>query len=122
MEIIKVLGTPNKQQIQAMNPEYTEYRFPVIKQNPWGKVFEKYHMPEGFLDLIDNMLVYDPYKRTKPLYLLNHPFFDELRNKETALENGNPLPNLFNFNETEMKIDQKFIREHLIPDWYQSKN
>ena len=97
MEIIKVLGTPNKQQIQAMNPEYTEYRFPVIKQNSWGKVFEKYHMPEEFLDLIDNMLVYDPYKRTKPLYLLNQPFLDELRNKETVLENGNALPNLFNW-------------------------
>ena len=62
-----------------------------------GKVFEKYHMPEEFLDLIDNMLVYDPYKRTKPLYLLNHPFLDELRNKETVLENGNALPNLFNW-------------------------
>ena len=49
------------------------------------------------LDLIDNMLVYDPYKRTKPLYLLNHPFLDELRNKETVLENGNALPNLFNW-------------------------
>ena len=49
------------------------------------------------LDLIDNMLVYDPYKRTKPLYLLNHPFLDEFRNKETVLENGNALPNLFNW-------------------------
>ncbi len=122
VEIIKVLGTPNKQQIQAMNPEYTEYRFPVIKQYPWTKVFEKYRMPEEFMDLIDKMLIYDPYKRTKPLYLLNHPFFDELKEQETRLENGNRLPDLFNFNETEMKIDSKFIKEHLIPDWYHSKN
>src|SRR6201990_483660 len=31
VEIIKVLGTPTKQQILAMNPEYNEYRFPIIK-------------------------------------------------------------------------------------------
>lgn len=28
VEIIKILGTPSKEQIQAMNPEYKEYRFP----------------------------------------------------------------------------------------------
>ena len=118
VEIIKVLGTPNKQQIQAMNPEYTEYRFPVIKQQAWSKVFEKYHMPEDFLDLIDKMLLFDPYKRTKPFHLLGHRFFDELRDKNTLLENGNPLPNLFNFNDQELRADQRFIVEHLIPEWY----
>ena len=28
VEIIKILGTPSKEQIQAMNPYYKEYRFP----------------------------------------------------------------------------------------------
>ena len=28
VEIIKILGTPSREQIQAMNPEYKEYRFP----------------------------------------------------------------------------------------------
>jgi glycogen synthase kinase 3 beta len=28
VEIIKVLGTPTKEQIQAMNPNYTEFKFP----------------------------------------------------------------------------------------------
>ena len=40
VEIIKILGTPTKQQIQAMNPEYKEYRFPIIKVYPWNKVFK----------------------------------------------------------------------------------
>ena len=31
VEIIKVLGSPNKNKIIEMNPEYTEYRFPIIK-------------------------------------------------------------------------------------------
>lgn len=46
------------------------------------------------------------------------PSFDELRDKNTKLENGKDLPDLFNFNKTEMKIDPKFIKEKLIPDWY----
>ena len=28
VEIIKVLGTPQREQILAMNPNYKEYRFP----------------------------------------------------------------------------------------------
>ena len=28
VEIIKILGTPSREEILAMNPEYTEYRFP----------------------------------------------------------------------------------------------
>ena len=70
------------------------------------------------MDLIDKMLMFSPEKRTKPLYLLGHPFFDDLRDKNTKLENGRNLPDLFNFNKTEMKIDAKFIKENLIPDWY----
>ena len=58
----------------------------------------------------------------KPIYLLGHPFFDELRDKNTKLENGKNLPDLFNFNKTEMKIAPKFIKEKLIPDWYQNNN
>ena len=44
---------------------------------------------------------------------------DELRDKNTKLENGRNLPDLFNFNKTEMRIDPKYIREKLIPDWYE---
>lgn len=31
VEIIKVLGTPSRQEIRAMNQNYTEFRFPQIK-------------------------------------------------------------------------------------------
>jgi len=41
VEIIKILGTPSKEQIQAMNPDYKEYRFPQIRQLPWEKVFRQ---------------------------------------------------------------------------------
>jgi serine/threonine protein kinase len=38
VEIIKVLGTPTKEEIQSMNSTYTEYKFPPIKGHPWSKV------------------------------------------------------------------------------------
>jgi len=34
VEIIKVLGTPSRQEIRAMNQNYTEFRFPQIKVSP----------------------------------------------------------------------------------------
>ena len=118
VEIIKVLGTPNKSQIQSMNPEYKEYKFPIIKRESWDNVFKGKNMPKEFYDLIDKMLLFSPEKRTKPLYLLGHPFFDELRNINTRLPNGKNLPRLFNFNKTEMNIDSRFIKDKLIPHWY----
>ena len=79
-------------------------------------------MPREFMDLIDKMLMYASNKRTKPIYLLGLPFFDELRDKNTKLENGRDLVDLFNFNKVELGIDAKYIKEHLIPDWYIEKN
>ena len=38
VEIIKVLGTPTKEQIKAMNQNYVEFKFPQIKAHPWNKV------------------------------------------------------------------------------------
>lgn len=38
VEIIKVLGTPTKDQIKEMNPNYTEFKFPQIKSHPWQQV------------------------------------------------------------------------------------
>jgi len=118
VEIIKVLGTPNKNQIISMNPEYTQYKFPIIKPESWDKVFKGRGMPKEFMDLINKMLMHSPNKRTRPIYLLGLPFFDELRDKNTKLENGRNLPDLFNFNKVEMGIDSKYIKEHLIPEWY----
>nr|POF18346.1 shaggy-related protein kinase kappa [Quercus suber] len=35
VEIIKVLGTPTREEIKCMNPNYTEFKFPQIKPHPW---------------------------------------------------------------------------------------
>ena len=41
VEIIKVLGTPTREQIREMNPNYQEFKFPQIKAHPWTKVGDK---------------------------------------------------------------------------------
>ncbi len=51
VEIIKVLGTPSREEIHAMNPNYTEFKFPQIKAHPWTKVFSK-RMPPDAVDLV----------------------------------------------------------------------
>lgn len=35
---LQVLGTPTREQIREMNPNYTEFKFPQIKSHPWAKV------------------------------------------------------------------------------------
>ena len=42
VEIIKVLGTPTREQIREMNPNYTEFKFPQIKAHPWQKVNHRF--------------------------------------------------------------------------------
>ncbi|KAG0463998.1 hypothetical protein HPP92_020067 [Vanilla planifolia] len=57
VEIIKVLGTPTREEIRCMNPNYTEFRFPQIKAHPWHKVFQK-RMPPEAIDLASRLLQY----------------------------------------------------------------
>lgn len=50
VEIIKVLGTPTREQIREMNPNYTEFRFPQITAHPWTKVCHQiYILPNQML-------------------------------------------------------------------------
>lgn len=96
VEIIKVLGTPSKEQLLAMNPSYTEHRFPQIKPNPFSKIFRS-HTPENALAFITKTLQYEPLKRLTAFQSLADPFFQELREPNVTMLNGKPLPPLFNF-------------------------
>jgi serine/threonine protein kinase len=96
VEIIKVLGTPTREEIKCMNPNYTEFKFPQIKAHPWHKVFHK-RMPPEAVDLVSRLLQYSPNLRCSALEACVHPFFDELRDPNCRLPNGRPLPPLFNF-------------------------
>lgn len=105
VEIIRILGTPSKEQIEAMNKEYLEFKFPTVKAQLWSEVFSsrKEPLPQEAYDLISRFLQYDPEKRITPIEAMCHPFFDELLDPETKLPSGRSLPELFNFTEHELK-------------------
>jgi glycogen synthase kinase 3 beta len=96
-----VLGTPTKEEISAMNSNYTEFKFPSIKACQWRKVFRS-KTPEDAMDFIGSTLAYAPERRVKPLEGCAHAFFDELRDERTRLPNGNALPRLFDFTSHEL--------------------
>jgi glycogen synthase kinase 3 beta len=120
VEIIKVLGTPSKAQILEMNPQFNDFKFPNIKPIPWSRVFKNKVSDDCFFDFLSNILVYEPKKRLNPLKALLHPFFDELRQKDLNICGINPIPNLFNFSESEIKADPDTICK-LIPEWYKTQ-
>ncbi|KAK6141255.1 hypothetical protein DH2020_025010 [Rehmannia glutinosa] len=77
VEIIKVLGTPTREEIRCMNPNYTDFRFPQIKAHPWHKVFHK-RMPPEAIDLASRLLQYSLNLRCTALAGVSSP---ELINK-----------------------------------------
>uniref|UniRef100_A0A915EGJ7 Protein kinase domain-containing protein n=1 Tax=Ditylenchus dipsaci TaxID=166011 RepID=A0A915EGJ7_9BILA len=104
VEIIKLLGTPTREQIQQMNPNYREFRFPSIRAHPWSRVF-RVQTPSEAIDLVAKLLEYNPAGRLTPLQACAHTFFDELRNKESRLPNGKPLPPVLEFTKHELNIE-----------------
>ncbi|XP_053679822.1 protein kinase shaggy-like [Anopheles nili] len=103
VEIIKVLGTPTREQIKEMNPNYTEFKFPQIKSHPWQKVFRTRTPPDA-IALVSRLLEYTPGTRITPMQACAHPFFNELREGSKFLPNGREFPPLFNFTEQELAI------------------
>jgi len=118
VEIIKVLGTPTLDEIQSMNQNYTEYKFPQVKPHPWAKVFRP-RTPTDAIDLVSSFLRYAPDTRSKPLEGCAMPFFDELREPNLSIPPTNrPPPPLFNFEPQELFEHQPGIKNRLIPEWY----
>ncbi|CDW56097.1 glycogen synthase kinase 3 beta [Trichuris trichiura] len=113
VEIIKILGTPSREQINKMNANFTEFVLPQIKAHPWSKVFRTRTPPEA-VDLTSRLLEYAPDQRLSPLQACAHSFFDELRHPDCRLPNGRELPPLFNFSDLELKI-QPSLNPILIP-------
>lgn len=102
VEIIKVLGTPTRDQIRTMNPNYMEHKFPQIKPHPFNKVFRK--ADANAIELISCLLEYTPTERLSAIDAMVHPFFDELRDPNTRLPDSRhpnspvkELPVLFDF-------------------------
>lgn len=115
VEIIKVLGTPTREEIKCMNPNCTDFKFPQIKTHPWHKVFRK-QLPLEAVDLVSRLLQYSPNMRCTALEACVHPFFDELRDPNTRLPNGRRLPPLFNFTPQELTGASHELIARLLPE------
>ncbi|XP_048141608.1 shaggy-related protein kinase theta-like [Rhodamnia argentea] len=114
VEIIKILGTPTREEIKCMNPNYSEFKFPQIKAHPWHKVFHK-RLPPDAVDLVSRLLQYSPNLRCTALEACAHPFFDDLRDPNATLPNGRALPPLFDFTAQELAGAPSELRRRLIP-------
>jgi len=119
VEIIKVLGTPTRDQIKTMNPNYMEHKFPQIKPHPFSKVFRPRTSPDA-IDLISKLLEYTPGARLTAVEAMCHPFFDELREGEYKMANGKPAPELFNFTKEELSNRPDLIHK-LVPQSQEAK-
>jgi serine/threonine protein kinase len=118
VEIIKVLGTPTREQVEAMctNHKNREMKLPQIKPKPWAKMFRE-HVPAEAIDLVSSLLRYVAAERTLPQEAMCHPFFDELHNPNLLLPSGNPLPDtLFKFTEDEISVMTPAQRAKLVKE------
>ncbi len=121
VEIIKVLGTPTLDEIQCMNQNYSEYKFPQVKPHPWSKVFRP-RTPQEAVDLVARLLKYAPETRLKPLEGCTMPLFDELRDQNLKIPGGGVRPaGLFDFKPQELFEHPPSIKAKLVPDWYASE-
>lgn len=111
VEIIKVLGTPTKEEIRSMNSNYIEFKFPQIKGCQWKKIFRN-KTPDVAMEFIAATLAYTPSKRLKPLEGCAHPFFDELRKEGVELpNNGGPIPPCFDFTDHELSSSEELLEK-----------
>jgi len=117
VEIIKVLGTPTRDELMAMNPNYTEFKFPQIKPHPWNKVFRSKTTPDT-VDFVSKLLQYDPKLRPSGMSAIVHPLFDELRMQDAKISSTKPLPQLFDFSKEEISLMDAEMKSKLIPEWY----
>ncbi|RDY04939.1 Shaggy-related protein kinase eta, partial [Mucuna pruriens] len=102
----QVLGTPTREEVPCINPNYNDFKFPQI-------FHEK--MPPEAIDLTARLLQYSPGLRCTALEACAHPFFDELREPDAHLPNGRPFPPLFNFKQELSGASPELISK-LIPD------
>jgi len=104
VEIIKILGTPTRDEIKSMNPANSEFKYPHIVGKPWNSIFRSVTTTDT-IELITKMLGYNPDQRFKSIECCAHTFFDELRLPTTTMPDRTPLmPELFQFTTEEMSL------------------
>lgn len=125
VEIIKILGTPSKDEIRTMNPSYVDHKFPTIKPIPLSKIFK--HVDPDLIDLLSSMLEYSPVARVSAIEAMAEPVFDVFRTKENStmslpnfrnfqLDHEISMPDLLDLSKRELSTNPTLVNK-LVPDW-----
>jgi len=105
IEIVRVIGTPTKDEVMVMNPNYQEYKsFPVVRPPSWPAIFKQGTNAE-VIDLVSKVLVYYPNKRLKAIEIAGHEFYNELRNPSTKIPAEYNPEKLFQFTREELELN-----------------
>ena len=86
--------------MQDMNPFFDGYKFPHVKVRPWEQVLE--NADDLAIDFLKRLICYSPQERFTAIQAMRHPFFDEIKNPNARLPDGDILPPLFNWTEKEL--------------------
>ncbi|KAH3667932.1 hypothetical protein WICMUC_005145 [Wickerhamomyces mucosus] len=79
VEIIKILGTPTKDDIISMNNNYIDHKFPIIKKIPLNKIFKT--LSQDVLEFLETFLLFNPNLRINANDAINYKWFDDIRNE-----------------------------------------
>ncbi|CAD8180034.1 unnamed protein product [Paramecium octaurelia] len=124
VEIIKVLGSPSREEVISMNKEYDikQYNIVQIRKKDWANVFVNEIDPLA-VDLVSKILTYCPKTRLSAIQALSHSYFDDFRDENMfkIYEKNIKIPNLFDFTKEELQSNQQLVNK-LIPRWYDKRN
>ncbi|AWU74037.1 uncharacterized protein C5L36_0A06310 [Pichia kudriavzevii] len=125
VEIIKLLGTPTRDEIEALNPNYIDHRFPLIKSIPFSKIFPQ--VEPQLCEFFKVVFKYSPSVRISAIQGMAHAYFDQLRGESfsnSTLPNFRgynlvqpcKVPQLFDFSQRELSTCPD-LWDTLIPEW-----
>eukprot|EP00182_Erythrolobus_australicus_P006755 CAMPEP_0185833762 /NCGR_PEP_ID=MMETSP1353-20130828/3417_1 /TAXON_ID=1077150 /ORGANISM="Erythrolobus australicus, Strain CCMP3124" /LENGTH=366 /DNA_ID=CAMNT_0028532089 /DNA_START=39 /DNA_END=1139 /DNA_ORIENTATION=+ len=113
--MIKVLGTPSHTELHAMNSEYCDVKLPLVEPKQWSSILKPAPDPL-VVDLVSQLLVYDPSRRMSAYECLSHPYFDALRQSDSGTLSGSVhCSALFDFSSFEFHSAGRFC-EAILPE------
>jgi serine/threonine protein kinase len=119
-KISRVLGTPNKQQLQAMKSKVGNFSYiPSHLKPSWPRKLIVDSAPQ-MMELLHQILQYKPNLRPSAYEACAHPFFDELR--QCDMKTRKQFPPIFNLIEQERTAMDPKLEAKLKPLDHSSGN
>lgn len=115
IQIFQIMGTPTKEEFQSLNPNFIQKQLNLLP-NKFKNQLPSF-VPEEAIDLLQNLLKYNPEERISAMESLSHPFFDELREIgiQGRLDDGKKLPDIFNFTKEEQRSVNQKLYQSILP-------